>query len=108
MMTAINALGGALFSLQSGGRRFRKPWEICAERAAPFYARQRTQKLVPLIIVIILLFNVVGAKAQVRPRDATEGAQLYRACAACHSLTPDRNMTGPSLAGVWGRKAGSL
>src|SRR5690348_14309478 len=37
------------------------------------------------------------------------GASLFtRACAACHSLAPDRNMTGPSLAGVWGRKAGSL
>lgn len=31
-----------------------------------------------------------------------------RACAACHSLQPNRNMTGPSLAGVWGRKAGAL
>jgi len=37
------------------------------------------------------------------------GASLFtRACAACHSLQPDRNMTGPSLAGVWGRKAGTL
>ena len=40
--------------------------------------------------------------------DAEKGAALFRACVACHSLTPDRNMTGPSLAGVWGRKAGSL
>ena len=37
------------------------------------------------------------------------GATAFaRACAACHSLEPGRNMTGPSLAGVWGRKAGSL
>lgn len=36
------------------------------------------------------------------------GAALFRACAACHSLRPDRNLTGPSLAGIWGRKAGSL
>ncbi len=40
--------------------------------------------------------------------DAERGAALFRACVACHSLKPDRNMTGPSLAGVWGRKAGSL
>jgi cytochrome c len=33
---------------------------------------------------------------------------MYRACAACHSLEPNRNMTGPSLAEVWNRKAGSL
>ena len=37
------------------------------------------------------------------------GATAFaRACAACHSLQPNRNMTGPSLAGVWGRKAGML
>jgi cytochrome c len=40
--------------------------------------------------------------------DATRGRLDFRACAPCHSLEPDRNMTGPSLAGVWGRRAGSL
>src|SRR5712664_4871158 len=40
--------------------------------------------------------------------DAARGEQDFRACAPCHSLEPDRNMTGPSLAGLWGRKAGSL
>ena len=40
--------------------------------------------------------------------DAERGAPLFRACAACHSLKPDQNMTGPSLAGFWERKAGSL
>jgi cytochrome c len=34
--------------------------------------------------------------------------QVYTACAACHSLDSDRNMTGPSLAGLWSRKAGTL
>jgi len=40
--------------------------------------------------------------------EMTRGAQLFRACAACHSLQPDKNMTGPSLAGIWERKAGSV
>src|SRR5690348_3385326 len=40
--------------------------------------------------------------------DPEHGGALFRACAACHSLEPDRNMTGPSLAGFWGRKAGTL
>ena len=40
--------------------------------------------------------------------DAEKGAAVFRACAACHSLKPDRNMTGPSLAGFWERKAGAL
>lgn len=36
------------------------------------------------------------------------GARVFRACAACHSLEKDRSLTGPSLAGVWNRKAGTL
>jgi cytochrome c len=39
--------------------------------------------------------------------DATRGARAAQACMACHSFTPGRHMTGPSLGGVWGRKAGS-
>jgi len=40
--------------------------------------------------------------------DPVRGQRAFGACAACHSLEPDRNMTGPSLAGLWNRKAGSL
>jgi cytochrome c len=40
--------------------------------------------------------------------DADRGQRVFGACAACHSLEPNRSMTGPSLAGLWGRKAGSL
>lgn len=40
--------------------------------------------------------------------DAKRGAQVFRACTACHSLKVNRNLTGPSLADIFGRKAGSL
>src|SRR6266481_34362 len=40
--------------------------------------------------------------------DAARGQQAFRSCAPCHLLAPDRNMTGPSLADLWGRKAGGL
>jgi cytochrome c len=40
--------------------------------------------------------------------DPTRGQRVFGACAACHSLEPDRNMTGPSLAELWGRRAGGL
>jgi cytochrome c len=40
--------------------------------------------------------------------DANRGERVFGACAACHSLEPNRSMTGPSLAGLWGRKAGSV
>jgi cytochrome c len=39
---------------------------------------------------------------------AARGEPAFRACTACHSLEPNRNMTGPSLAELWNRKAGSL
>ncbi len=39
--------------------------------------------------------------------DAEAGEQVYGRCAACHSLTPGQHGLGPSLAGVFLRKAGS-
>lgn len=39
--------------------------------------------------------------------DARRGARVWQACAACHALQAGRHMTGPSLAGLWGRKAGT-
>jgi cytochrome c len=39
--------------------------------------------------------------------DPAHGAQVFRACAACHSLEPGRHRTGPSLAGVLGHPAGT-
>jgi nitrite reductase (NO-forming) len=35
------------------------------------------------------------------------GQQVYKKCRACHSIVPGKNMVGPSLAGVVGRKAGT-
>jgi cytochrome c len=40
--------------------------------------------------------------------DAREGQRLFATCAACHSLEPGRHMTGPSLAGIFGREAGTV
>jgi cytochrome c len=39
--------------------------------------------------------------------DASRGVQAFQQCAACHSVEPGRHLTGPSLAHVWGRKAGT-
>ena len=37
------------------------------------------------------------------------GAEVYRACVACHALTPDEgNKAGPSLAGIFGRRIATL
>ena len=37
------------------------------------------------------------------------GAEIFRACVACHTLTPDEgNRAGPTLAGIFGRRIASL
>ena len=59
-----------------------------------------------VIIALVTFASLSSALAE--PGDASRGQQDFRACAPCHSLEPDRNMTGPSLANLWGRKAGSL
>lgn len=43
----------------------------------------------------------------VAAEDAQRGAKAYQACVACHSLEPGRHFTGPSLAQIFGRKAGA-
>jgi cytochrome c len=59
-------------------------------------------------VIAALATSVSLSPAVAQQGDASRGHQDFRACAPCHSLEPDRNMTGPSLANLWGRKAGSL
>ncbi len=40
--------------------------------------------------------------------DAKTGKALFNSCQGCHSVQPSDNGVGPSLFGVYGRKAGSL
>jgi cytochrome c len=39
--------------------------------------------------------------------DAAAGEKVFAHCAPCHSTKPGENKLGPSLAGVFGRKAGT-
>ncbi len=64
-------------------------------------------RIAPLTIAALVL-TALPYRAMAQPGDAARGERMYRACVACHSLEPNRNMTGPSLAEVWNRKAGGL
>ena len=58
---------------------------------------------------VVLAVLLTGVAQPALSQDAERGQQIFnQACTACHSLEPDKNMTGPSLSGLWGRKAGSL
>ena len=59
-----------------------------------------------VIAALVTFVSLPSALAE--QGNASRGQQDFRACAPCHSLEADRNMTGPSLANLWGRKAGSL
>jgi cytochrome c len=58
------------------------------------------------VAALILSASILPSAAE--EGDAAAGQRAFRACAACHSVELDRNMTGPSLAGVANRKAGNL
>jgi len=51
---------------------------------------------------------MLSASPSLAEGSANRGQRLYDACAACHSLQPNKNMTGPSLADLWNRQAGHL
>ena len=63
------------------------------------YPRRRAT----LAALVTLAFGATARAAG----DVARGARAARACMACHSFAPGRHLTGPSLAGVWDRKAGT-
>lgn len=57
-----------------------------------------------LWLALLAGLHVVSASAA--DGDPKRGAQVYRACVACHALEPGLHLTGPSLGNVLGRAAG--
>ena len=57
---------------------------------------------------LAILTLCLGASQTHVAGNVAQGQRLFGTCAACHSLQPDQSMTGPSLAGLWNRKAGTL
>ena len=57
----------------------------------------------------------IGAVAMGGPEDplaayaGDPGAEVFRACVACHTLSPDEgNRAGPTLSGIFGRRIATL
>src|SRR5207245_6710507 len=80
----------------------RRPWRLTLAGANPM--SPQPSRLATLVALAALLAFAAPVRAA---RDAERGARVARLCMACHSFEPGRHMTGPSLAGVWGRKAGA-
>jgi cytochrome c len=62
------------------------------------------------IIKYLSLFLLAGASsvALAQQGDAKRGQKVFEVCGACHAANGASNEVGPSLRGVFGRKAGSL
>lgn len=58
-----------------------------------------------LLLVVSLVVAIGPASAQ---GDAARGARAYQSCVQCHALEPGRHLSGPSLAGIVGKKAGTV
>jgi cytochrome c len=83
---------------------------ICACEVDDIQAQlwRPTMNSVCHIAIAAATMTALSAPAWSQAGGATRGERMYRACVACHSLEPNRNMTGPSLAEIWNRKSGSL
>lgn len=61
-----------------------------------------------ILVAALAVIAVTASASTVHAAgDAEAGSRVFRSCIACHSLEPGRHMTGPSLAGIWGKPAGS-
>jgi len=56
---------------------------------------------------LIAGFLLLGSQAALAEGDAAKGEKIYKKCKACHSLEAGKNKVGPSLAGLFGRTAGT-
>jgi cytochrome c2 len=60
------------------------------------------------ILSTALLLTSLFATAAHAEGDAVRGEARFRECAACHKLDAGANEVGPSLHGIFARKAGEL
>src|SRR5262245_36277660 len=64
-----------------------------------------TMPIIPMLAAIALAASTPAALAD---GDAARGEQKFVDCAACHAVENGVNNVGPSLHGVFGRKAGEI
>lgn len=60
-----------------------------------------------LSVAVAVLFLAAPGQAAAEP-DLAKGKRAYNKCAACHTLQEGRHRIGPSLYGMFGRKAGAV
>src|SRR6266545_2571477 len=71
---------------------------------------EMTTYRVALVVVLgtAMLGTAAHVAAQTPEGSAARGAAGFGQCGACHSMEPGVHLTGPSLARVWGHRAGTV
>ncbi|MGH7267742.1 MAG: c-type cytochrome, partial [Candidatus Rokuibacteriota bacterium] len=60
-----------------------------------------------VMIALIAVGSTPGEPAAQPPGNPGRGAALFGQCVACHSTEPGVHLSGPSLARIWERRAGT-
>lgn len=63
----------------------------------------RLAGIAAFVAAFVLLIGSVSAAG-----DATKGEKVFAKCKACHTTEAGKNRVGPSLAGLFGRTAGTV
>jgi cytochrome c len=59
--------------------------------------------------VAFAIIALVAISASAKAQNAEEGAEVFKKCRACHQVGENaKNLVGPNLNGLFGRKAGSI
>ncbi len=56
----------------------------------------------------VIALATVASVSSFAEGDAAKGEKVFRKCKACHTVEVGKNRVGPSLAGMFSRKAGTL
>ena len=60
-----------------------------------------------IVFYVSAVALLLSAHTGLAAGNAVSGAKAFQQCVACHSVKPGEHLTGPSLADIWGRKAGT-
>ncbi len=61
-----------------------------------------------ILTIIAVVLTMVTAEPADAAGDPDRGKREFIRCVSCHSAEPNVHKTGPSLAAIWGRKAGTI
>jgi len=89
----------------ASGRGRSDPVGRCA-RQVPVFGTQRRPVIRKIAIIALFALASLSCIYPAEKGDKTRGQHDFGAYAPCHSLEPNRNMTGPSLANLWDDKVG--